>query len=247
MSVSPDAEDFIVAEWEAALADAGAPELDFHLIVCSGAAVTGYPKAVAFRPGDILEGDEAEGGVVVEAGKLAEANHPAVLRRHRVAVLEDIDPDDQLDLAFLAGVIRHEIEHAKQRDVADEAFDLQGLVGAIVNVACGGDKEQYRELINSSPLEADANAAAAAFLRRRYPAAIPGLLDGGDRYLAYVAETPGHPDTLIQRTVDFLWQFANICNDPLRLPLGSTFAAVLDGRASGSGDLWRERERSKPA
>jgi hypothetical protein len=38
--------------------------------------------------------------------------------RHRIAVLEDIDADDVEELAFLSGVVRHEIEHAKQRTIS---------------------------------------------------------------------------------------------------------------------------------
>jgi hypothetical protein len=46
MSHSPDADGFIVEEWRAAIADAGVAEVDFHLITCPGAAVTGQVKAV---------------------------------------------------------------------------------------------------------------------------------------------------------------------------------------------------------
>jgi hypothetical protein len=117
VSHSPDAEDFVVAEWRAALDDAGVAEADYHLITCPGAAVTGHAKAVSFDPRLVLYGDEDEGGVVVQPPKIAEANANENVWRHRIAVLEDIDADDVEELAFLSGVVRHEIEHAKQRTI----------------------------------------------------------------------------------------------------------------------------------
>jgi hypothetical protein len=86
MSVSPDAAEFIVAEWSAALADAGVDDADHHLIVCAGASLPGRVKAVSFDPGKELTGDPGEGGIVVEPEKLAEANAPENLFRYRVAV-----------------------------------------------------------------------------------------------------------------------------------------------------------------
>jgi hypothetical protein len=115
MSVSPDAAEFIVAEWLAALADAGVADPDHHLIVCAGAPLPGRVKAVSFDPGKELTGDPGEGGVVVEPEKLAEANAPENLFRYRVAVFRDFDPKDPVEVAFLAGLLRHEIEHCKQR------------------------------------------------------------------------------------------------------------------------------------
>jgi hypothetical protein len=103
VSHSPDAEDFVVAEWRAALNDAGVAEADYQLITCPGAAVTGHAKAVSFDPGLVLYGDEDEGGVVVQPPKIAEANANENVWRHRIAVLEDIDADDVEELAFLSG------------------------------------------------------------------------------------------------------------------------------------------------
>lgn len=242
MSVSPDAEDFIVAEWHAALADAEADDRLHHLIVCAGAAVTGHPKGVSFHPGAELTGSPDEGGIVVEADKLAEANAPENLSRYRVAVLEDVDPDDRIEVAFLAGVLRHEIEHCKQRAAGTQAFDLYGLVDEIIDLVCGDDAECGRVLFNSQPIEADAHAASSAYLRRRYPSAIPALLQGDDRFLAAALDPPGQAERLVHRTVVFLYQFADACDNPANLPADTTFAAVLDQWLPGSGDQWRRLE-----
>jgi hypothetical protein len=116
MSHSPDADDFVVEEWRAALAKAEVDEGDFHLITCPGTAVSGHAKAVSFDKGHVLNGDEDEGGIVVQPDKLAEANDDANLWRHRVAVYEDVDGEYEIERAYLAGVLRHEIEHGKQSE-----------------------------------------------------------------------------------------------------------------------------------
>lgn len=244
VSHSPDAEDFVVAEWRAALNDAGVAEADYHLITCPGAAVTGHAKAVSFDPGLVLYGDEDEGGVVVQPPKIAEANANENVWRHRIAVLEDIDPDDVEELAFLSAVLRHEIEHAKQRTISREAFGLYELVDDVVRLVAVGDASRYRELINASPIEADANAAASTFVRSRHPQAVAGLLAGPDKYLVVPTGQPGDATTLVERTVDFLWQFREVCDDPKRLPEGRTFADILDNRVPGgkAGSRWRELE-----
>src|ERR1019366_1833718 len=99
MSVSADAEAFIVAEWHAALADAEADDRDYHLIVCAGAAGSGQGRGVAFHASQELSGAADEGGIVVAPEKIAEANDSANLARYRVAVLEDVDPDDGVEVA----------------------------------------------------------------------------------------------------------------------------------------------------
>jgi hypothetical protein len=241
VSYSVDAEDFVIDEWHAALHDAGVAENDFHLITCPGAAVTGHAKAAYFAKGDILCGDEEEGGIVVHPDKLAEANDAANLSRHRVAVYEDVDGEDEVGAAYLAGVLRHEIEHGKQRDATPEAFGLSDIVDVVCHNVAAGDSVRYRDLVNASPIEADANAAASAHVCKRYPAAVDALRAGFDHYLADATTGPGDPTTLVERTVDYLWQFGDICNDPTNLPSDGTFADILDNRVpdGGAGKRWR--------
>ncbi len=245
VSISDDAEDFIATEWSAALADARVSVEDYHLIVCGGAPITGPPKAVCFRPGEPLTGANNEGGIVVTEAKLAEANDPANLNRHRVAVLEDVDDEDEVALAYLAGVLRHEIQHALQREVAPHAFDLYPLVDWVLEIASDGDDRLLRELFNAQPLEADAHAASSAYLRRRYFSAVERLIDGEDKYLANQTDPPGAAEHLVRRTVEFLHGFAFICNDPVVIGRDNTFADILDGYVRGAGDDWRELERGR--
>lgn len=200
MSHSPDAEDYVIAEWRAALADAGVAENDFHLITCLGAPVTGFVKAVSFDPGLVLRDDADEGGIVVHTDKLADANENANLWRHRVGALEDVDQEDEVELAVLAGLLRHEIEHGKQREVAREGFGLYDITELVAYHIAAGDRERERDVFHSSPIEADADAAASAHIRKRYPNAVAALLAGPDHYLVRATAPPGDPKTLVERT-----------------------------------------------
>jgi hypothetical protein len=246
VSHSPDAEDFVVGEWRAALQDAGVAEDDFHLITCPGAAVSGHPKAASFDKGEVFYGHEDEGGLVVRPDKLAEANDEANRWRHRVAIYEDIDDEDVVERAYLAGLLRHEIEHGKQRDAEHEVFGLIKIVALACRKVPTGNGEHHRDLVNASPIESDANAAASAFVRQRYPEAVDELLAGSDHYLVDATAPPTNPRTLVERTVEYLWQFQEICDDPSNLQPDRTFADILDNHVPGgsAGDLWRRLQEA---
>jgi hypothetical protein len=239
MSVSEDAEDFIIALWGDALADAGVDDADVHLVVCAGAAGPGPTTGASYNRGDELPGSLDADGIVVTSQKLAEANAPENRSRLRVAILEDVDPDDPEEVAFLAAVMRHELEHCKQWQAGSEASALYSLVTQVIEHVADGDQELAGWLINMQPIEADANAASSAYLRRKHPDAIAALAEGDNHFLADRTEPPGRPEDLVERTVIFLHSYADACNDPARLLPGATFADVLDGRLPGSGDIWR--------
>jgi hypothetical protein len=239
MSVSEDAEDFIVALWHDALADAGVDDGDVHLVVCAGAAGPGPTTGASYNRGDALPGSLDADGIVVTPEKLAEAHAPQNRSRYRVAVLEDVDPDDPEQVAFLAAVMRHELEHCKQWQAGSEASKLYGLVTQVIDHVADGDQELAGRLFNMQPIEADANAASSEYLRRKYPDAIAALAAGDNHFLADQIEPPGRPEDLVERTVIFLHSHADACNDPERLRPGTTFADVLDGRLPGSGDIWQ--------
>ncbi|MCU1278915.1 MAG: hypothetical protein JWM53_2461 [bacterium] len=240
MSISEDAEDFVATEWHAAIKHAQVDESEFHLITCPGAPVHGEVKAVHFERGGRLDGDPSEGGIVVQQAKLDEANADENLWRHRIAVYEDIDPEDDVELAYLAGLLRHEIEHGKQRMVAPEAFGLYELTRDICGLAAAGDDELARQLFGRSPIEADANAAASAHIHERCPQAVAALAEGPDSLLV-ARDNIGDPRTLIDRTVDYLWQFSELVEGHEDLAPGRSFADLLYNRApgTGAGDRWR--------
>ena len=193
MTVSEDAEDFIVAQWHSALADAGLDDADVHLVVCAGAAVSGPPTGASYNRGDELTGALDADGIVVTPEKVREANAHGNISRYRVAVLEDIDPEDPIEVAFLAAVIRHELEHCRQWEAGSQASKLYGLVDQVIDHVCGADAERRGELNNVQPIEADANAASSAYLRRRYRDAIPALAEGDHHFLVDRADPRANP------------------------------------------------------
>lgn len=239
MPVSDNALSFMVTEWEAALEDAEVDSEDYYLIVCPGNPVIGEPQAVCLRPGVRLETADDSGGIVVGDLELTEANSSAALSRHRIAVLDGVDRGDEPRIAYLAALLRHEIEHTRQRAVADDAFDLLPPVDEIIEWTCGDDKTCSRDLTNSQPIEADAHAAASAYVRRRYPGAVDALLHTPDRYLVERTDPPGRAETLIRRTVEFLQQFTAVVCDPVYLSGAADFGEVLDEYLAGSSRYWQ--------
>jgi len=152
-----------------------------------------------------------------------------------------------VEVAFLAAVMRHELEHCRQWEAGSNAYKLYSLVDQVIQLVCGDDEARAGELINTQPIEGNANAASSAYLRRRYPEAIPALAAGEDHFLADWIDPPGQPEQLVERTFAFLHQFADICNDreglPVntRLPTSSTCdwqVAVTSGGGSTPATEW---------
>jgi hypothetical protein len=240
MPHSPDADPFIVSAWQDALQDAAADDADYYLVTCAGAATQGAPKAVSFRRGKLLDGDVSEGGIVVGSAKLDEANAHAGL--NRVATFEHWEEDDPLPLAVLAGLLRHEIEHGRQRDLCPNSFALYELTDAIIELAVG-DKESRRALFHSQPVEWDANAAASRYLRHHpvHQAVVPELLAGRDTYLVRSAVDPGDPQHLVARAVAFLYSLREATLEQAVVE-GQAVEDLLDDFVAGAGALWQALE-----
>jgi hypothetical protein len=235
MTVSENAEPFLVEAWAIALDHAGLDEDDFYLLACPGAVVEGHAKAASYEPGVEQEGDNLLSGAV-----LVEANDPDHLLKHRIAVFEDVDEDDPVERAILIATLRHEIEHARQRmacggllfavdQYADDAirFKAGGLAGSSI-------------FYNFKPIEQDANAAAAMLLRDRFgPEIVAAVLRSGDAALARSLTPPGPPESLLARTVCFIYLFGDIVEAESRGPNGISFGERLDVVSKNAGNLWR--------
>jgi hypothetical protein len=87
--------------------------------------------------------------------------------------------------------------------------------------------------------EQDANAAAAMYLREHHADHVAAILQGPYAQLAHSNTPPESVDTLLARTVAYLFQFRDIC---VRETSDIDFAkrlAVYDKRAA---HLWRQLE-----
>jgi hypothetical protein len=224
----------ISVEWEAALSDAGIPADRCRLYLCdgTGGGESSLVGAVWHRPGASLVVDPA----FPNAGQLSDANDPAHINLHRIVLWRDHE------LPVLGGLMRHELEHARQWDVlGTRYFDLIDLVerGVLPHKA-GGLDGCAGALINAAPAEQDANAAAAMYLRSRHPEAIPKiLLDQDRRQLACSLTGPGPRESLPTRTVAFLAQFPAACAAVAAgHRTGADFPTILEAYWAGAGKLW---------
>jgi hypothetical protein len=154
-------DELIAREWAAALADAELDAADFCLIVVDGPIAGTGRFAVWHEPGlaraetEFLKGDD-----------LVRANSDECLNRHLVAVWRDFELTD-FGVAFPAGRLRHELEHARQWNALGvEPFELDELLGQVLllkveNTQGAGYYYTFK------PIEQDANAAASMFVRRK--------------------------------------------------------------------------------
>ncbi len=235
MGISPGVEAPLADAWRAAVEHSGLEEADLYLMCAPGAVVEGSPKAVSYEPG--LEQEEDE---FLRDDLLEEANATNTRSLHRVVVYEDVEWDDPVKAAVLTATLRHELEHARQRSAcggelfavdqyADDAtrFKAAGMSGSSV-------------FYNLKPTEQDANAAAAMLLRDLFgPTMVEAVLDSQDAVLARSHTPPGRLDTLLPRTVCFIYLFADIVEVESTRENGVTFDERLDRVSRASGDLWR--------
>ncbi len=156
-----------------------------------------------------------EPGDVIRGPALEEANFPEIINKQRIAIYSDFDEDDPVELAILGGKLRHEIRHAEQRlsTCGGELFALVELAEEIARVKVGGLPKGAR-IYNLMPVELDANAAAACFLRAHHGTVVDDILRGEDAALARSNTPPEAIADLPAKTVAFMFIFREIAEDP---------------------------------
>jgi hypothetical protein len=186
------------------------------------------------EPGMTIEADDD----VVSEELAAEMNSPQHLNRHRVIVRRPLE-SDPFSIAAFSGKLRHELEHARQWNACGlSVFQLSDLADSVlapkIRGLAGGNR-----FIHLKPIEQDANAAAAIFLRARWPDEVTALLDDpNDGPLVRSLTPPGSTATLVTRMVAFLYLYEDLCAAlEAKWPFG--FAEHLDGIAPSAGALWR--------
>ena len=171
----------------------------------------------------------------------AEANSPQHRNRHRV-IVRGSPGSDPASIAAFSGMLRHELEHARQWNACGPpVFQLSELADAVLQPKLVG-LAGGRVFTNLKPTEQDANAASAMLLLARWPEAITELLD--DRENAPLARSltpPGSFETLVRRMVAFLYLYEDLCA-ALAAHWAIGFADYLDEIAPGAGTVWRTLE-----
>ncbi len=184
--------------WLAALADTGIDAEDALLLTIPGEqSKNGYSGKTWSRGSliDELEDCEALGE------RLAAANSDEGRAVRRVALWIDQSSEGA------AAILRHELEHAVQLDLDGQA--LQDLHDRALDVLIrlAGGLAGSGSLYNVIPMEADANAAAATFVRSRFGhERIDSLLQVGDKHAALfrLREGPKPVDSLRVRMERFV-------------------------------------------
>jgi hypothetical protein len=228
--------DQLRTEWKAALADAGLNEATVRLYPFEGEGA-GEAGAYWFRPGDKLAVDYQ----FPDAERVEDANAPENRNLHRVTVWTGREPP------ILSGRLRHELEHARQWDHHGKAlFDLHDLIeDEVLPHKAGGLQGCGGTFINFIPTEQDANAAAAMFLRDRYPEDLLATLrEGKWRNLACSLVGPESLESLPKRMICFAYQFRDRCAQ-VEQERGVPFQQILAWSYDGAAGIWSALEKSR--
>ena len=163
----------IEALWVAALADAEIDPDDALLYLVDGEqGSNGYAARYLYRYLELHpEGEPQEIHPL-----LAAMNDDDCIDTYRVVVFKDRRAEG------VAALVRHELEHARQYDrFGQELMELSGLAEHVLAERVGG-LHGGGVLYQLIPVELDANAAAATFVRHHFGAErIDELLRAGDK------------------------------------------------------------------
>jgi hypothetical protein len=212
--------------WLAALTDAGIDPEDAIVFALPGTAATvervgamTWPRPLRIDPGGSPELDAL----------LVKMNDPGCIRAIRVAVWTSRTNE------AIAGLMRHELEHARQYDMHRKLHGLYEVSQHVVaTVPRGG------WLYQAIPVEFEANAAAARFVVGHFgERRIDELIDAKDDDIALFRSPvdPSPVESLPERMVTFLAAHPHLCE---RWADGDreTFRRRLDLHWRGAGTLW---------
>jgi hypothetical protein len=107
-------------------------------------------------------------------------------------------------MPVVAAKIRHELEHARQWDLAggQALYELLDLVYEIGSARFGGLPQSGR-FCNLLPPEQDANAAARRFARAQFDENVIAAQLAGDSAVLFRQSAEPRPDTLASRLISF--------------------------------------------
>jgi len=185
--------------WESTLRDACIDQADAALFAMPSNRSSAGFGAKAWVRGSVID-DAADVEALGE--RLAEANSGRVRNLRRVAVWTGGRSREGL-----AATLRHELEHTVQLEVLGEILQQLSDDAYSVLIEHAGGLPGSGVLYHAIPAEADANAAAARFVRDRFgDARIDELVEGGDRDRAAMRQqNPPEPlETLRDRMQDFV-------------------------------------------
>jgi hypothetical protein len=189
-----------------------------------------------YRPGQPAAAEDRLGLGVEDLAKL---NADDALRLHRIVLYAGYGPEPEARWLF-AGLLRHELEHARQYESLGEvAFQLSQLVDMIHEARFGAVAEE-KYLYRAKPDEQDASAAAATYLSNRFGEEPLERLHTDAWYPLVWSHTRAEsPETLIRRSVCFLFQYVSLCEHVAGEEGKGSFAAWLFEIDAEAASLWR--------
>lgn len=216
------------AEWEAALADAGISHAAARLYTFPvGVDLGGGRQAVYQAPGEAI--------VTPAEQRFLEVLNEQ-LDVHRVGVAQDLAPE------IAAAVMRHELEHARQFDcLGPGIFRVQDLIATACWEKIGRAPRGGGVLINASPPELDANAAAARFAWSRHAGLVTTYLSTANaphEVLFRYESGPEPVSTLLWRALAYAATIADLCEAVALRHLGRPFGSVVEDYCPGGNALW---------
>ncbi len=225
-------------ECDSALADACiAPERVRFYLLAGLRTEGGHIGAAWFRP--YMKIAPNDPGFPSDDAQRSEANSDDTRGLHRITV-----PAAPSDRATFAGLVRHELEHARQYEAGVGIGDLHDFIEySVLPEVAGGLDGCAGALINSMPDEIDCNAAASVYLTSRFSAGeVKAIRDGQRRYLACSLIPPGPPDTLPARMVAFAFVYREAVERHAERRNFSA-AAILSSVHGKAAALWTRLEQ----
>jgi hypothetical protein len=216
--------------WNAALKHASLSEASVRLILLDGEPPHQGQGGFFQAAGQYLLPADA-GDVVAYVDQINE--HPEL---HRVGLWRDYPPE------MAAGLIRHELEHLHQYQLFGMGvFRLHDAIKRGIFELTASGIGGAHVLINASPLELDANAAGARFVKAQFTAeailAAARDYNGAHEVLfRYPGPSPSR-ESLPRRLVRFGSLFVEAC-EAAAAREGLQFAEVLETRYAGAGAWW---------
>ena len=196
--------------WREAVADSGLDEAQLHRFEAVRAVMAGA-GAQWWAPGTSVH--EPPVRLELSEEDAAAADSAPLFEQHRVATVPIDGLEPAVVEAAIAAKLRHELEHARQWEMAGpEPFMLMHLAWEVQRRKTGGTI--HGSFLNQMPIEDDANAAASFFVRK-VRADVVDDLARHDAYAPLVRAIvgPARPETLVVRMIGFLFHYRQIVQD----------------------------------
>lgn len=214
------AAELIELEWRRALALSGLPDDNVTLVLCDA-------ELDALRVGSVWMAPNIPTPLSYffdDRGAWERAARAPIVHRHRISFPARF-PTSATALARVGAILAHELHHVVEYEHGGRlGLQLQDVVEFVLAELHGSPLPGAA--VNAIPYEADADAAAARYLRSFHKEAIPAILASDDPSPARATEPPLQPTTLQQRTVDFIRTRVKELGRPLHVPTSQT--SLLD-------------------